>query len=164
MAPCRARSIGGLWALGPPTTAAQNLAELLLRVCGCRYVILMVARFKSSVEGRGQTWQFGADGQRPSTTVGTPIYVISLCWPHTTGKHLLISWELGTQSTSNHQHGVTIETSTALICDGAVVGRASTSPRGCPETPGTRRVLQAHSPSPHLAWSGGTLLSMFVIC
>lgn len=53
MAPCRARSIGGLWALGPPTTAAQNLAELLLRVCGCRYVILMVARFKKFCRGPG---------------------------------------------------------------------------------------------------------------
>lgn len=31
-----------------------------------------------------------------------------------------------------------------LVCDGAVVGRASTPP-GRPETPGTRRVLQALS-------------------
>lgn len=39
--------------LGPPTTAAQNLAELLLITCGCRYVIVIGARFKSSVETTG---------------------------------------------------------------------------------------------------------------
>lgn len=81
------------WAWGPPTTAAQDLAELLSTTCGCGYVITVVARFKSSLDRAGgrlaglQTWQFGADGQRPrrrlvqhSRAVNHPTGPDSLCW------------------------------------------------------------------------------------
>lgn len=80
------------WAWGHPTTTAQNLAELLLTTCGCRYVIAMGARFKSSL----WTWHFGADGQRPRrrlvqhsrhptntpliTFLNDPVRPASPCW------------------------------------------------------------------------------------
>lgn len=50
---CMAAWLAPLAGLGPPTTAAQSLAEQLLIPCGCRYVIAIGARFKSSLKRTG---------------------------------------------------------------------------------------------------------------
>lgn len=139
--------------LGPPTTAAQNLAELLLN-----NVWLPLRHHHSQKFSRGPGADLAIRSRWPTSEAATARIFPSLSNPYGPALHCYEKSPciLGTgPSIKSGAVGtvVTTRTTAMLVCDGAV--RRETRLPPAPETPTRRRALRAQSPPRVHVWGRG---------